>query len=300
MKKIAVVGSMNMDLSAQAERIPGKGETVAGHNLRYIPGGKGANQAVAASRLGGEVAMFGCVGEDAFGEQLIHNLRSQGVSTDAVRKVPGVATGLAMIVVAETDNSIVVIPGANAEVNVDYICSCQEKLLEADIILLQNEIPPETVSYVANICHAAGKAVLYNPAPAREVPLELWEDISFCTPNEHEVKLLFPEMDDLKMLMEQQHGKLIVTLGKDGAAAWDQGQLLKIPARPAQVVDTTGAGDTFQGAFAYALACEYEMPKALQIANIAASLATERFGAQGGMPEWKSLERELDLLGYVQ
>ncbi|MCH5184032.1 MAG: ribokinase [Oscillospiraceae bacterium] len=291
-KKIAVIGSINMDLTARTERLPAGGETVPATELLYAPGGKGANQAVAAARLGGDVTMFGCVGEDAFAEKLVENLRQNGVDTTHIRSVPGVSSGIAMITVAEAsgENSIVVVPGANRFVTPAYVDDLQDAILQADILLLQNEIPPETVAAVMDLGHRAGKTVLYNPAPAAEMPEgimeKIQEKIHYLTPNEHEAALLFPHIPALPSLLELYGGKLIVTLGEQGAMAWDsdRGKLLHIPARPAHVVDTTGAGDTFNGAFAYALAEGYAFADALRFANIAAGLSTERPGAQGGMP----------------
>lgn len=289
-KKIAVIGSINMDLTARTERLPGKGETVSASSLQYVPGGKGANQAVAAARLGGHVTMFGCVGDDAFAERLIENLRQNGVETAYVRSVPDCPSGIAMITVAERDNSIVVVPGANRCVTPSYLESVQDEILKADILILQNEIPAETIAYAIELGHRAGKTILYNPAPAMPLPAGALEKIDYLTPNEHEAALLFPVAETLPALLEACGGKLIVTLGEQGAMAWENGSLLQIPTRPAHVVDTTGAGDTFNGAFTYALANEYPFAKALSFANVAASLSTEHAGAQGGMP---ALERVL-------
>lgn len=283
-KKIAVIGSINMDLTARAERLPTKGETVSANDLRYVPGGKGANQAVAAARLGGDVTMFGCVGDDVFADRLIENLQQNGVDTAHIRRVSGVSSGIAMITVAEGDNSIVVVPGANRCVTTAYVDSVRDAILEAELLILQNEIPPETVAYVIDLGHRAGKTILYNPAPATPLPEGAMEKISYLTPNEHEAALLFPGDRALSSLLEAYDGKLIVTLGEQGAAAWENGEVLRIPARPATVVDTTGAGDTFNGALAYALAEGYAFARALRFANIAASLSTEQAGAQGGMP----------------
>lgn len=284
MKKIAVIGSINMDLTAQADRLPGKGETISARNLQYVPGGKGANQAVAAARLGGDVVMFGCVGSDAFADRLVDNLKQNGVDTTYIQRVSGVSSGIAMITVAETDNSIVVVPGANHCTTPAYLNSVRDAVLMADIIILQNEIPLETVAYAVDLGYCEGKIVIYNPAPAAPMPDGTMEKVDYITPNEHEAALLFPETGDLPTLLKSCNGKLIVTLGKKGAAAWVEGGIRQIPARVAAVADTTGAGDTFNGAFAYALANEYPLERALRFANIAASLSTEQAGAQSGMP----------------
>ncbi len=292
MKKISIVGSINMDLTCKTERFPNAGETIFGWDLQYVPGGKGNNQAVAAARLGGDVTMFACVGDDAFGDRLIDNLKVNGVNTDYIRKVSGVASGIAVITVAENDNTIVVVSGANNCVTKTYAMEMLSKILDADIILMPNEIPAETICYVAEEAYKAGKTVIFNPAPVSDTALQCLEHISYLTPNEHEVALLFPG-EDLESLLEKQQEKLIVTLGSEGATAWNE-KMLKIPARKANVVDTTGAGDTFNGAFCYALSNVYPLEKALRFANVAASLSTEGFGAQGGMPSLEQVESEMD------
>ena len=297
MKKIAVIGSINMDLTAQAERLPGKGETISAKSLQYVPGGKGANQAVAAARLGGDVAMFGCVGDDAFADRLIENLEQNGVDTASIRRVAGVSSGIAMITVAEQDNCIVVVPGANHCVTPAYLDEVKSAVLSADILILQNEIPLDTVAYAMELGRQAGKLVIYNPAPAAPASQEILEKADYITPNEHEAALLFPDAGDLPALLERCGGRLIVTQGEKGAAAWENGEMLCIPARPARVVDTTGAGDTFNGAFACALAKGYPLGKALQIANTAARLYTDQPGAQGGMPTW---ERVMECAGFEE
>lgn len=292
MKKIAIVGSINMDLTCKTERFPNAGETIFGGDLQYVPGGKGNNQAVAAARLGGDVTMFACVGDDAFGDRLIENLKNNGVNTLHIRKVPGESSGIAIITVAQQDNTIVVVSGANLCVTPQYIDEVKDAILESDIILLQNEIPAETLRYVAKMASGAGKTVIFNPAPFSAAALDIVEYVTYLTPNEHEAALLFPrvEMEDL---LAQQQGKLIITLGAQGAAAWSEGKVIRIPSRKANVVDTTGAGDTFNGAFAYALADGDSLEEALRFANVAASLSTEGFGAQGGMPTLNQVKKEL-------
>lgn len=293
MKKIAVIGSMNMDITAKTERFPKAGETVFGQELRYIPGGKGNNQAVAAARLGADVTMFACVGDDAFGDQLIAEQRRNGVNTEFIRKVPGVSSGIAIITVAESDNTIVVISGANSYVTKEYIDEVKDAITQNDILLLQNEIPFEAVAYAAEVGYSAGMTVILNPAPADGRLSGLIDRVGFLTPNEHEAALLFADETDLDALLAKFSGKVVVTLGADGAAAWIDNIAVRIPARKANVIDTTGAGDTFNGAFAYALANDYPTDKALEFANAAASLSTESFGAQSGMPTAELVKESL-------
>ena len=293
MKKIAVIGSINMDMTAVSERIPRPGETISAKSLRYIPGGKGANQAVAASRLGGDVTMFGCVGDDAFGVKLIDNLKDNGINTDFIRTIPGESSGLAMIVVAENDNAITVIPGANALVSAEYIDSNWNEIIRSDIILLQNEIPEETIIYVINRLYAEDKTIIYNPAPARLSDKTIIDKVSFFTPNEHEARIVLgDDITDIRELIGKYNGKMIVTLGSKGVAGYDGGYI-QIPAIKANVVDTTGAGDTMNGAFAYALSAGMSYRDALVFANTAAGIATEKEGAQAGIPTRAEVENRL-------
>lgn len=298
MKKIAVIGSINMDMTVKTERVPCKGETIFGRDLRHIPGGKGANQAVAAARLGGYVSMFGCVGEDSFGESLLNNLKEQGISIEYVRKISGVTSGLAMITVAENDNMIVVVPGANGYVTVEYLETVKEEILEHDIILLQNEIPKETVHYAIEICHKAGKTIIYNPAPAYLLEEELMNKISYLTPNEHEVMIVIgdssvKQSDCLDKLINNYPDKLIVTVGSRGVKAADAEGVFLVPSLKSDVVDTTGAGDTFNGAFAFALSQGQDFREALHLANVAAGLSVEKEGAQAGMPNLEAVRSRL-------
>ena len=285
MKKIGVVGSINMDMTVLAERIPLKGETLKGENLRYIPGGKGANQAVAMAKLGAEVEMFGCVGDDDAGQKLIANLRNVGVETRNIRVMPQTTTGLAIITTDENDNTIIVVAGANNCVDIAYVESVREQILECELILLQNEIPQETIAYVIDLCRVNGVKVLLNPGPARPVSEELIEKLTYSTPNEHEAVILFGKERTFEEMMAQYPEKLIITQGSRGVSVClKNGAILHIPAFKANVVDTTGAGDTLNGAFAAAVIRGEPIEKALMYANIAASLSTEKHGAQGGMP----------------
>jgi len=283
--KIAIVGSLNMDMVVTAPRIPLKGETITGQALHFVPGGKGANQAVALGRLGADVSMYGCVGDDDFGRQLIDNLAANSVKAARVRTLQGVTTGVAMITVGSGDNSIVVVPGANGQVDRSYIDSIQDELLHSQLVILQLEIPLDTASYVIDLCHQAGISVLLNPAPALKLPADLIEKITFITPNEHEAAIVFDDHGDYRELLRRYPEKLIITQGSAGASFADQtGDVHQIPASPATVVDTTGAGDTFNAALAYAWSQANTLEQSLVFANCAAGLSTEKFGAQGGMP----------------
>lgn len=292
--KIAVVGSINMDMTVTAERIPLKGETLMGDSISYIPGGKGANQAVAMAKLGAEVEMFGCVGDDSTGQKMIDNLQSVGVKTEHIKKLDGVPTGIAMITVGENDNTIIVVAGANGKVDTAYVDSIKEDLKQYDMVVLQHEIPLDTVKYVIDYCADNQIPVVLNPAPAAEVPMETIEKVTYLTPNEHEAVLIFGDDTGTEELLKKYPEKLVITQGSRGVSTClKTGEVLNVPARPAKVADTTGAGDTLNGAFAVQIAGGADMKSALTYANTAASLSTEKFGAQSGMPTAQEVEREL-------
>ncbi|MSS62300.1 ribokinase [Velocimicrobium porci] len=294
--KLAVVGSINMDMTVTAERIPKKGETLKGDSVHYIPGGKGANQAVAMARLGAEVGMFGCVGDDQFGKDLVENLQKEHIFTKHIAKIEDCPTGTAFITVGENDNTIVVVAGANGKVDKAYVDSIKEELKQYDMVVLQNEIPMETVEYVVDLCSEANIPIILNPAPACKLSEQIIKKVTYLTPNEHEVKLIFGEMP-LEKILKQYPEKLIVTQGSMGVSVCKKdGTVVTIPARKANVADTTGAGDTLNGAFAVQAAGKKEMEEALLYANVAASLSTEKFGAQGGMPTNQEVELELEKL----
>lgn len=292
--KIAVVGSINMDQTVTAERIPLKGETLQGGSIHYIPGGKGANQAVAMAKLGAAVEMFGCVGDDDHGRQLVANLSNNGVATGHIKVAEGVPTGLAIITVGENDNTIIVIKGANGLVDRAYIDSVKDALLQYDIVVLQHEIPLDTVHYVVELCAAHGIQTLLNPAPAAEVPMEIIDKVTYLTPNEHEAVLIFGEARETSELLKAYPEKLIITQGSRGVSVGlKSGEVLTVPARKTEVVDTTGAGDTLNGAFCVKVSQGCGIAEALQYANVAASLSIGKFGAQSGMPTAREVEQAM-------
>ncbi len=292
--KISVVGSINMDQTVVASKIPQRGETVQGLTLSFIPGGKGANQAVAMARLGADVEMFGCVGNDDNGARLIENLEKNGVKADNVKRIVGVPTGLAIITVGDNDNTIVVVGGANNCVDCVYIDSIRDELLKSDYVVLQHEIPTETVGYVLDICHKNGIKTVLNPAPARKLSEAVWQKATWITPNVHEARTIFGENVSTEDALRQCPGKMVVTLGEKGVAmSKNDGSIVTIPARRSKVVDTTGAGDTLNGAFCFMLAENATPEEALQFANAAAGLSVEKLGAQAGMPTRSEVERAL-------
>ena len=295
MGKIGVVGSINMDMTVKAERIPLKGETLKGEDLKYIPGGKGANQAVAMAKLGAEVEMFGCVGDDTAGASLVKNMQETGVETKCIKTVAGTPTGLAMITVGDNDNTIVVVAGTNDHVDISYVNEVKDSLLECEIVLLQHEIPQETVEYVIELCAENGVKVVLNPGPARPVKQEILEKVTYLTPNEHEAAILFGDDISFEEMMKKYPEKLVITQGSRGVSTClESGEVILVPARKANVVDTTGAGDTLNGAFTVAITEGMDIAKALAFANTAAGLSTEKFGAQGGMPSRDEVNKAME------
>jgi ribokinase len=288
MGKIVVVGSINVDMVFTSDKRPKAGETVIGNTFSLIPGGKGANQAVAASKLGADTYMIGCVGNDSNGEFSLKNLRDMKVNTRAVKIVDKAPTGLANIIVADNDNSIIVIPGANFEMDKDVIKENKALLLSADMVLLQLEIPMEVVEYVVDICAENKVRVLINPAPAAPLKKSLIEKATYITPNEHELRLIF-DNQETDAVLKQYPNKLIVTMGSRGVKYHDGNEIREVPSNKVDVVDTTGAGDTFCGALAAALVRGDSIEDAVIFANKAASFTVTRLGAQSGMPELADL-----------
>lgn len=288
MGKVVVVGSINIDMVFTSDTRPKAGETVLGNSFDLIPGGKGANQAVAASKLGAETYMVGCVGNDSNGEFSLKNLQKMNVNTDGVKILDNVPTGVANIVVADNDNSIIVVSGANFEVNKEVVNNNLDLILSADIVLLQLEIPVEVVEYVVEICRENNVKVLLNPAPAAKLSISTIENVSYFTPNEHELSLLFKNQDTDQVL-KRYPNKLIVTLGSKGVKYYDGNEIKLIPSNKVNVVDTTGAGDTFCGGLAAALVRGDSIEDAIKFANKAASFTVTKLGAQSGMPVLEDL-----------
>ena len=292
--KISVVGSINMDMDIISERIPLKGETIKGTEIKYIPGGKGANQAVAMARLGADVSFYGCLGDDNHGLILLDNFKREGINTDYIKIIENKSSGLAIITIAENDNTIVVIPGTNGYVNKDYINEIKDSILKSDLVVLQNEIPEETILYVIDLCYENNVDILLNPAPALKIDEDRIKKIKYLTPNEHEAKIIFGDDLSTEEMVLKYPGKVIITLGSKGVAFAEKDNSVKIiPTRKANVVDTTGAGDTLNGAFAVKVVEGNSVEDSLKFANIAASLSTEKLGAQTGMPTLKEVEEEM-------
>lgn len=284
--KVVVVGSINLDLVVQADRFPKIGETMFGTDSKMLPGGKGANQAVAAARLGADVTMIGCVGEDAYGEIVLKNFQENMLDTSCIKKVAE-PTGVAYITIAENDNSIILVQGANACVDRSLIDKYQAQILAADIVITQCEIPIETIRYLIDFCAENDVRLILNPAPTPEIAPEYLAKVTFLTPNEIEINQLFQQ--DAQTVLREHPNQIIMTYGAKGVRYHDGEKLMEVPSYKVPVIDTTGAGDTFNAAFAVAYAKDQELEKAITFANLAASKTVQGLGAQSAMPRIEEL-----------
>jgi ribokinase len=302
MGRVFVAGSINMDVVATADRHPRIGETIAGQAVLYFPGGKGANQAVAAAKLGAPTTLIGRLGGDAFGDELKAFLAAQGIDLSFVQQTSGTHTGTAIITVANADNTIVVIPGANAQVSATDVGA--PMLAKGDIAVSQFEIPLPTITAFFKRARAAGATTILNPAPAVEFGRELLDLVEILILNESELGLLakteLRDTDDYSRFIEAarllQTGRdkiICVTLGKRGVLALVNDQPAIIPGRAVTAVDTTGAGDCFVGAVAAQLAGGKPIRDALDYANAAASICVQRMGAAPSMPTAAEVEATL-------
>lgn len=297
MPDILVAGSLNADLVVRTPRFPQPGETISGEDLHVIPGGKGANQAVAAARHGAQVAMLGRVGQDNFGDFLLENLKSNGVDTKYVRRDEA-ATGTAIIVVDSSgQNSIVLSPGANGQVTEQDMQDAS--FSDFKLLLLQLEIPIPAVVAAARRAREKGLGVILNPAPARELPEELIALTDYLIPNESELGLLSGmEVRDIasaelaaRSLLERGVGTIIVTLGSKGALIVTGEQVTHVESFTVDVVDTTAAGDSFIGGFAYKLLESDDLPEAVRYGCACGALAVTKFGAQPSLPTKEEVEK---------
>ncbi|WP_010532024.1 ribokinase [Lentibacillus jeotgali] len=282
---VCVVGSINMDLTVTTDKMPMQGETVLGDTFFTNPGGKGANQAVAAARMGADVNFIGAVGEDAFGKTLRQNLTSEGVRTTGMEIVPDVATGTATIILSENDNRIIVAPGANHHVTPELVRNQRELIKNSDMVLMQLEIPMETIEFTMDVAEANGVPVILNPAPFQALPEKVLKSAAYMTPNEIELASM-KEGSLYKSIKE----KLIVTRGDKGVSFVENGIGRDIGGHHVQVTDTTGAGDTFNGALAGELAGGAKLSEAVSVANAAAALSVSKMGAQVGMPSKQDVQ----------
>jgi ribokinase len=307
MRKICVAGSLNMDLVVTVARFPQPGETLVGKDFETFPGGKGANQAVAAGRLESGVQMIGKIGDDTFGERLNNTLQDNGVITDGLAVESGTSSGIAVIEVDGLgENHIIIVPGANGKVDQKFMESRMNMMLGSDIFLLQLEIPLATVVYLAGKLREYGKTVILDPAPARILPDEILAHVDYLTPNENEIALLTERSveneSDLdaaaRELLDRGVGCVILKAGKKGAYVIQKGQpLTHVPSFKVNPVDTTGAGDSFNAGFAVSLARGRGLIESVKYANAVGALSTTAKGAQNAMPTDAQVRKFLKLQG---
>ena len=301
---IVVFGSINMDLVARTPRLPSAGETLTGYSFSTVPGGKGANQAVACARLGAKTHMVGKVGGDVFGQALRANLESEGVDTTLVSTDREVASGVAVIAVDDTgENNIIVIPGANGSIGESDLLRLDKALNQASILLMQLEIPLEMVLAAAKLAQQKNITVILDPAPARQLPDELYPVIDVLTPNETEAAMLvgFPVDDQGSaekaaiLLLEKGISRVIIKMSSKGAFSMDSNGRQFYPAIPVKAIDTVAAGDAFNGAFAAALSEGKPFVEAVHWGLAGGASAVTKAGAQEAMPTREELLGLLDL-----
>lgn len=290
MTRIVVVGSINMDLVTQAPRFVGPGETILGERFLTVPGGKGANQAVAAARLGAEVVLVGATGNDAFGQQLRQGLVAEGIDLTHAIQLDDCASGTASITVAGGENQIIVVPAANARVTPAQVEHARALIARADVVLVQMEIPLETVEATLRIGRRLRVPVILNPAPAQKLPVDWLKLARYVTPNQHELAILLggDSREDFRTLMQRAPCPVVLTRGAEGAWYREQDEPIHQSGFQVDVVDSTGAGDTFNAALAVFL--HEGVAIAVRKACAAAALSVGKVGAQGGMPSLHELE----------
>lgn len=302
--KILVVGSINMDLTVTTEVFPKSGETVTGVSTSTASGGKGANQAVAASLLGADVTLVGKVGKDAYGKVLVETLRGSGVDVKYISTTEKVSTGVANIILEiskdKTDNRIIVVPGANYEIMPEDVAFLKDDISNYDIVILQQEIPAEINLLVARYAKASNVPVMLNPAPYREIDGELLKCLSFISPNETEVAQMTgvkPDTDEnikkcIDVLKSTGVSNVLITLGKRGCVYSLNEELIfsnSVDCGP--VVDTTAAGDSFVAAFCTALSKNVNIDTALRFANCTAGITVSHMGAQPSLPNLDEVKK---------
>ncbi|OKL35409.1 ribokinase [Domibacillus mangrovi] len=288
---ITVIGSINMDLVVQTNYVPEKGETTLGNSFTTFFGGKGANQVVSIARLGKKAQMIGACGTDEYGKMALTSLKKENINTEHVFLFPDETTGVASIIVSNADNRIIVVPGANNLLTSNEIELVKNEIIKSEMVVIQLEIPSDTVHTALKICKDHNIPVILNPAPIDHFKNEFIDLATYITPNESECISIFGE--NVEQSLERYPNKLIVTLGDKGARFYDGTKHIFIKGFNTNTVDTTGAGDTFNGSFAVALTEGKNIEEAVRFANASASISVEKKGAQSGMP---SLERVLNRL----
>ena len=296
--KVVVVGSFMMDLVVKAERRPKTGETLVGESFGMFIGGKGNNQAIAAARFGSQVHMVGKLGQDSFADQFLDNHKLEGINSDFIIQDPNVGTGVANpFIDTNADNSIIIIPRANMTLTPNAVSLAEKPIAEADVLLLQLEIPINASKRAAEIAQANGTIVILNPAPAQEIPDDFIQLADILTPNEVETEMLtgIPVTDEnsaekaAQFLIEKGVKIVILTLGGRGAFVAAEGKSQMIPAFKVKPIDTTAAGDSFCGVLAASLAEELDLSTAVKYATAAGGLAVTKMGAEPSLPSLKEV-----------
>lgn len=300
-KSIIVIGSANTDMVIKADKFPLPGETILGGKFFMFPGGKGANQAVAASRLRGNVTFIAKVGNDIFGKQALHQFSKEGINTDFIVTDHNQPSGVALITIdSKGENTIVVAQGANATLTSEDVQKAEKEFERADIILMQLEIPINTVIHAANLATLHGKRVILNPAPARHLPDDLLSKLFIITPNESETETLLgikiSDMNSVQAAARKLHEKgvanVVITLGAEGAYIYNAEGGRHRTTTKVETVDTTAAGDVFNGALAVAISENKSLDEAVEFANRAASISVTRMGAQASAPYRNAIQTD--------
>ncbi len=299
MKKICVIGSLNVDLTLRMPRFHAPGETITALSFSTYAGGKGGNQAVAAAKLGADVLMVGKLGDDQNGAFYQEVFKQNHIHTDGVQTVASISSGIALIEVDDKgENRIAIVPGTNALVNQKQVDDFMPLLLDYDIILLQLEIPMETVCYAAKVLSQKGKCIILDPAPAVPLPQELYGYVDYLTPNTTELSILsnmaVNSLDEAeaasRILLEKGAKNVVAKLGAKGCYFTNQNKAQVVKGYSVEVVDTTAAGDSFNAGLAVALAQDMPIEKALSFANAVGALAVTGAGAQGAMPTMEAVK----------
>ncbi len=296
--RVVVIGSINMDLVVRSEHIPVSGETVLGTDFQTIPGGKGANQAVAVARLGGRCSMVGRIGDDAFGQRLVDGLQAEGIDTRHVQTTQDAASGVALIVVAASgDNAICVASGANFAVTPADVNAAEDVIASADVCLLQLELPIKTIIHAIRLCRQHGIETILDPAPAPGDASPQLFTADILSPNEGEAAMLLGRPgesiaaeDAARQLVDRGAREVVLKLGGRGAAYLSEGAFEVVPGHAVEVVDTTAAGDAFTAGLAVARARRLPLNQAIRFANAAGALGCTRFGAQPSMPTGQEVQ----------
>lgn len=297
MENIVVVGSMNMDLVVKTERNPEKGETIIGKSFNQFPGGKGANQAAAIGALGGMVELVSACGKDNFGNSLLKSLKNRGVNVNNVFQIDA-NTGIALITVeGDGDNRIIIVQGANAYLTSNLINNVEDRIKNAGLVLLQMEIPLETVIHTIELANHYQTKVILDPAPAQRIPEKVYRKIDYLLPNNGELNLLLDdynlktEKDKIDQLLAWGVKNLLVTRGSEGVDFYTKGSYKRYPTLKFEPVDTTAAGDIFAGAFAFGLQKGWDIEQSIKFANKAAAISVTRPGAQSSLPTYYEVDK---------